>query len=207
MTSATSWQGFLFSLWQNSKIMVTMDNIEKLNRPGLWFVKTRQPCTELCKYVYELAVELGLPVVVYSSASKREVQNNVIEMIKKKCVDMASDELERNWLEQEMTEYNTHGKFWYPEEMNDYVPNGSFWSNYVSFDEFKILSFNNSFSNLYLIDNLSELRYDGDSELSQSLPLIEKEAIEFKKTMIVFVSSYDSCIDESFMNKRLLLSK
>ena len=179
----------------------------KLNKPGLWFVRSTQPSLELCKYVYELAVELGLPVVVFSSVSKKEIQNNVLEMVKNKCVDMASDELERNWLEQEMMEYNTHGKFWYPEEMNDYVPNGSFWSNYVSFDEFKILSFNNNFSNLYLIDNLSELRYDGDSELSQSLPLIEKEAIEFKKTMIVFVSSYDSRIDESYMDKRLLLSK
>lgn len=186
-------------------IMVTLNTIEKLNKPGLWFVKTGQPCTELCRYVYELAVELGVPVVVYSSASKKEIQNNVIEMVKKKCVDMASDELERNWLEQEMTEYNTHGQFWYPEEMNDYVPNGSFWSNYVSFDEFKILSFTNSFSNLYLIDNLSELRYDGDSELSQLLPLIEKEALEYKKTFIVFVSSYDSCIDDSYKSDRLLL--
>jgi len=185
--------------------MDKVDSYEKLNKPGLWFVKTGQPCTELFKYVYELAVELGLPVVVYSSASKREIQNNVIEIIKKKCVDMASDELERNWLEQEMTEYNTHGQFWYPEEMNDYVPNGSFWSNYVSFDEFKILSFTNSFSNLYLIDNLSELRYDGDSELSQLLPLIEKEALEYKKTFIVFVSSYDSCIDDSYKSDRLLL--
>lgn len=187
--------------------MDKMDSYEKLSKPGLWFVKTRQPCTELCKYVYVLAVEFGLPVVVYSSASKREIQNNVIEMIKKKCVDMASDELERNWLEQEMTEYNTHGKFWYPEEMNDYVPNGSFWSNYVFFDEFKILSFTNDFSTLILIDNLSELWYDDESDIFKSLPSIEKEAIEFKKTMIVFVSSYDSCIDESYMDKRLLLSK
>lgn len=187
--------------------MSIVNSIEKLNRPGLWFVKTRQPCTELCKYVYVLAVEFGLPVVVYSSASKREIQNNVIEMIKKKCVDMASDELERNWLEQEMTEYNTHGKFWYPEEMNDYVPNGSFWSNYVFFDEFKILSFTNDFSTLILIDNLSDLWYDDESDIFKSLPSIEKETIEYKKTMIVFVSSYDSCIDESFMNKRLLLSK
>lgn len=204
MTSATSWQGFLFSLWQNSKIMVTMDNIEKLNRPGLWFVKTRQPCTELCKYVYELAVELGLPVVVYSSASKREVQNNVIEMIKKKCVDMASDELERNWLEQEMTEYNTHGQFWYPEEMNDYVPIGSFWSNYVFFDEFKILSFSNTFSNLYIIDNLSDLWYDeiNDDNLSW-LPLIEKEAIEYKKTLVVFIASPNIEIPSEFVENHL----
>ena len=179
------------------------DSYEKLNKPGLWFVKTRQPCTELCRCVYELAVELGLPVVVYSSASKREIQNNVIEMVKKICVDMASDELERNWLEQEMTEYNTHGQFWYPEEMNDYVPNGSFWRNYVSFDEFKILSFTNTFSNLYLIDNLSELRYDGDSELSQSLPLIEKEAVEYNKTIVVFIASPNTEMLSEFVENHL----
>lgn len=185
--------------------MDKMDSYEKLSKPGLWFVKTRQPCTELCRYVYELAVELGMPVVVYSSASKKEIQNNVIEMVKKKCVDMASDELERDWLEQEMTEYNTHGQFWYPEEMNDYVPNGSFWTNYVFFDEFKVLSFTNTFSKLYLIDNLSELWYDDESNLLRSLPSIEKEAVKYKKTFIVFVSSYDSCIDENYMSCRLLL--
>lgn len=185
-------------------IMVTLDYIEKIIKPGLLFVKTRQPSTELCKYVYELAVELGLPVVVYSSASKREVQNNVIEMIKKKCVDMASDELERNWLEQEMTEYNTHGQFWYPEEMNDYVPNGSFWSNYVFFDEFKILSFSNTFSNLYIIDNLSDLWYDeiNDDNLSR-LPLIEKEAIEYKKTLVVFIASPNIEIPSEFVENHL----
>ena len=184
--------------------MVTLNTIEKLNKPGLWFVKTGQPCTELCRYVYELAVELGVPVVVYSSASKKEIQNNVVEMVKKKFVDMASDELERNWLEQEMTEYNTHGQFWYPEEMNDYVPIGSFWSNYVFFDEFKILSFSNTFSNLYIIDNLSDLWYDeiNDDNLSR-LPLIEKEAIEYKKTLVVFIASPNIEIPSEFVENHL----
>lgn len=183
------------------------DLYDKLNNPGLWLVCSRQPSTELCKFVYDLAVELGLPVAVFSSASKREIQNNVIEIIKQKSVDMASDELERNWLEQEMTEYNTHGFFWHPEEMNDYIPNGSFWSNYVFFDEFKILSFTNTFSNLYLIDNLSELCYDDDSDLLRILPLIEREAIEYKKTLIVFVSFTNSGINDTFINNHLLLNK
>ena len=177
--------------------MVTMDKIEKLNKPGIWFVKTRQPSTELCKYVYVLAVEFGLPVVVYSSASKKKIQNNVIEMIKKKCVDMASDELERNWLEQEMTEYDNHGFFWYPEELNDFIPNGFFWNNYVFFDEFKILSFTNSFSHLYLIDNLSELSHDYGSDYSRALTSIEQEAVEYKKTIIAFVTPNDSYYDST----------
>ena len=107
-----------------------------------------------------------------------------------------------------MMEYNTHGQFWNPEEMNDYVPNGSFWSNYVFFDEFEILSFTNSFSNLYLIDNLSELWYDeiNVDNLSR-LPLIEKEAIEYKKTIIVFVSYYDFDINEDYVQKHLLIKE
>ena len=183
--------------------MVTLNTIEKLNKPGLWFVCSTQPSFELCKYVYDLAVELGLPVVVYSAASKMEIQNSIIEMVKRKCVDMASDELERNWLEQEMTEYNTHGQFWYPEEMNDYVPNGSFWLNYVFFDEFKILSFTNTFSNLYLIDNLSELCYDDESDWLQSLPSIEKEAVEYKKTIVMFIASPHTEMLSGFVENHL----
>ena len=187
--------------------MDKMNSYEKLSKPGLWFVKTRQPSIELCKYVYDLAVELGVHVAVISSASKKEILNNVFEMIRNKCINMALDELERNWLEHEMAEYYTHGQFWHPEEMNDYVPNGSFWSNYVSFDEFKMLSFANSLSSLILIDNLSELRNEGDSDLCKlapSLPLIEREALEYKKTILVFVSSNDSYANEGFIKRRLL---
>ena len=177
--------------------MDKMDSYEKLSKPGLWFIKTRQPFTELCKYVYELAVELGLPVVVYSSASKKEIQNAVIDLIKTKCIENAENENERDWLEQEMTEYNTHGQFWYPEEMNDYVPNGSFWTSYVFFDEFKVLSFTNTFSKLYLIDNLSELCLDYGSDYSRALSSIEQEAVEYKKTIIAFVTPNDSYYDST----------
>ena len=96
-----------------------------------------------------------------------------------------------------MTEYDNHGFFWYPEELNDFIPNGFFWNNYVFFDEFKILSFTNSFSHLYLIDNLSELSHDYGSDYSRALTAIEQEAAEYKKTIIVFVSPNDSYYDST----------
>lgn len=102
----------------------------------------------------------------------------------------------RNWLEQEMMEYNNHGFFWYPEELNDFIPNGSFWRNYVYLDEFKILSFSNCFSNLYLIDML-ELSHDYGSDYSQALTSMEREAVEYKKTVIVFVTPNDSYYDST----------
>ena len=184
-----------------------MDSYEKLNVPGIWFVCSKEAANQLCRYVYDLAVELGLPVVVYSNSTKKEIQNEVLNFIKVKCIEAGSDELERNWLEQEMMEYNNHGFFWYPEELNDYVPNGSFWTNYVFFDEIKILSFTNSFSNIYLIENLSELWYDDECDKFQSLPSMEKEAIEYKKTIIVFISSANSRINETYINNHLLLNK
>ena len=173
------------------------DSYEKINVPGIWFVCSKEPANQLSRYVYDLAVELGLPVVVYSNSTKKEIQNEVLGSIKAKCIEAASDELERNWLEQEMMEYNNHGFFCHPEELNDYIPNGSFWSNYVYFDEYKILSFTNSFSNLYLIDNLCDLYLDYGSDFSQVLTSIEQEAIEHKKTIIVFVSPNDSYYDST----------
>ena len=177
--------------------MGKIEKYEKLNKPGLWFVCSGQPATELKQYVYDFAVESGVPIVVYSGIPKKEIQNSVIDLIKTKCIENAENENERDWLEHEMTEYDNHGFFWYPEELNDYTPNGSFWHNYVYFDEFKILSFTNTFSNLYLIDNLSELWLDDEGDLSQSLLSIENEAIEYRKTIIVFVTPNDSYYDST----------
>ena len=177
--------------------MGKVEKYDKLNKPGLWFVCSGQPATELKQHVYNFAVESGLPIVVYSGIPKKEIQNAVINRIKTKCLENATDEKERDWLEQEMMEYNNHGFFWYPEELNDFIPNGSFWRNYVYLDEFKILSFSNCFSNLYLIDNLLELSHDYGSDYSQALTSIEQEAVEYKKTIIVFVSPNDSYYDST----------
>ena len=72
-----------------------MDSYEKLNRPGIWFVYLKEPANQLSRYVYDLAVELGLPIVVYSNSTKKEIQNEVLDSIKGKCIEAASDELER----------------------------------------------------------------------------------------------------------------
>lgn len=187
----------LFAVKSNirQKMILTDSLLQKLNKPGLWFVCSEHPASELIKYVYDFAVELGVPVVVYSDIPQKEIQNAVIDLIKTKCIENAENE--RDWLEQEMTEYDNHGFFCYPEELNDYVPNGSFWTDYVFFDEFKILSFTNSFSHLYLIDNLSELSHDYGSDYSRALTSIEQEAVEYKKTIIVFVTPNDSYYDST----------
>ena len=67
--------------------MGKIEKYEKLNKPGLWFVCSGQPATELKQYVYDFAVESGLPIVVYSGIPKKEIQNAVIDLIKTKCIE------------------------------------------------------------------------------------------------------------------------
>ena len=67
--------------------MVKVEKYEKLNKPGLWFVCSEQPATELKQYVYDFAVESGLPIVVYSDIPKKEIQNAVIDLIKTKYIE------------------------------------------------------------------------------------------------------------------------
>ena len=184
--------------------MGKLEKYEKLNKPGFWFVRSIQPAKELGRYVYELTVELGRPIVVYSNSLKKEIQNTVIDLIKTKCIENALDITERVWLEHAMSEYNTHGFICHQEERNEFIPDDSLWSEYVFFDEYKILSFTNSFSNLYLIDNLSELYNEKESVLLQVLSSIEGEAVNHDLTIIVFLSTYDACICKSYIKNRLL---
>ena len=67
--------------------MVKVEKYEKLNKPGLWFVCSGQPATELKQHVYNFAVESGLPIVVYSGIPKKEIQNAVIDLIKTKYIE------------------------------------------------------------------------------------------------------------------------
>ena len=95
----------LFAVKSNirQKMILTDYLLQKLNKPGLWFVCSEHPASELIKYVYDFAVELGVPVVVYSDIPQKEIQNSVIDLIKAKCLGNVKNENERDWLEQEMT--------------------------------------------------------------------------------------------------------
>ena len=67
--------------------MGKVEKYEKLNKPGLWFVCSGQPATELKQYIYDFAVESGLPIVVYSGIPKKEIQNADIDQIKTKYIE------------------------------------------------------------------------------------------------------------------------
>lgn len=176
--------------------------IKKLSQPGLRFVKARGTGMNISKFVYELTYKGGISVDIYSCA-KKEIQTNVISMIRSDCIGSASDENERNWLEQEMSEYNTHGFFWYPEEMNDYIDNGLFWINYAIFKE-NSLRLLNCVHRVILVDDLKDLEYEGESRLLNILALIDIDAKQYQKSVVIFLSeSYPSEI-RRFVEMRLL---
>ena len=68
------------------EVIFTYSLLQKLNKPGLWFVCSEHPASELKQYIYDFAVESGLPIVVYSGIPKKEIQNAVIDLIKTKCI-------------------------------------------------------------------------------------------------------------------------
>lgn len=168
-------------------MILTDSMMQKFSEPGLWFYNTYQPMTDISKMVYELSVKNGVPVTVLSSCNTR-IQKSIIAMVKKDCIDAACNENERNWLEQEMSEYNTHGFFFHPQEMNDYVEKGSFWSNYLHFNDENWFNFSCCPYNVVLIEDINVLcDYEGETDLANTLPLVHADAIERNKTIVVFM--------------------
>lgn len=168
--------------------MEIVDSLEKVIKPGLWLVKSSQPIVDVCNFIYEIGIELGQPLTVLTFA-KKEIQNEVFSLVRKHCLESASDEPEYNWLEQELSEYKTHGFLWHPDELNDYMPNGSFWSNYVQFDADGWLSLANCSFDIILVDDVAKMWWEDETDIKRILPLVEKDALDKKKTVYLFVST------------------
>ena len=75
--------------------------MQKVDMPGLWFLKSNRPLSDISDLIYELSVK-GCAHFFVRSQFKREIQKDVLAKVMKDFLDEASDENERNWLEQEM---------------------------------------------------------------------------------------------------------
>lgn len=183
--------------------MEITDSIEKLTKPGLWFVKSMQPAMDISRMVYEVAVKGCLALDIFTS-EKQIIQNEVIALIVKDLIDSTSDENERGWLEQEVTEHRTHGFFWYPEEMNDYVEQDYFWKNQVVVHEISFFAPRNCCFLTAIIDSITELYYEEETDLAKSLLLHEQDFLEYGCAAIVFVSNHYSGSVADFIESHLL---
>ena len=161
--------------------------IKKISQPGLWIVKSMLPCRDISQFIYEMVYKGGVSVDIYTN-NKKEIQNEVVAMISQDCIDNASDENERNWLEQEMAEYNTHGFFWHPEEMNDYVGNGSFWSHYAIIKDDNLLIHSNCVHSIALVDGIERLWVEEEKEIPRIFREIDCDAKNHKKTVLIFLT-------------------
>ena len=168
--------------------------IKNISQPGLWVVKSMQTCRDISEFIYEMVYKGGVSVDIFST-NKKDIQNEVIAMIRQDYIDNASDENERNWLEQEMAEYNTHGFFWYPEEMNDYVSNGLFWANYAIIHEDNVLIHSNCVNSIALVDGIEKLWLEKEIDIPRIFKEIDSDAKDHKKTVLVFLS--DSLLKRS----------
>lgn len=185
--------------------MVTLTDffIKKLSESGLWFLRSKQPMEDISSLLYELAVKMGVPVTVLSQ-NKKQVQNAVIAKVGQDIIKSAHTENEKNWLEDEMSEYHTHGFFFHPDEMNDYVPNGPFWSEYVSFCEEDKLVLGNCPHKTVIVEDINALYYDDERVLPQILTLNNEEAVRNHYTVIVLHQAKKYGIATKFIDRHLL---
>ena len=133
------------------------------------------------------------------------VSKRTVAKVMKDFLDGASDENERNRLDQGMSEYRELGFFYYPEELNDYVENGYFWCDTAYFlDDLPsmpdIINFDN---NNIILEDISELEYDDEKDLLKILQLNQEDAIRINTTVIIFVQDKDYGPATEFIEKHL----
>lgn len=184
-------------------VRLTDSMIKKLSEPGLWFLRSDRQMNDFCCLLYELAVKMGVPVTVLSQ-NKKQIQNAVIAKVGQDIIKSAYTENEKNWLEDEMSEYHTHGFFFHPDEMNDYVPNGPFWSEYVSFREEDKLVLGNCPHKTVIVEDINALCYDDERVLPQILTLNNEEAVRNHYTVIVLLQAKKYGIATRFIDRHLL---
>ena len=185
-------------------MIVTDSMLQKVDMPGLWFLKSSRPSSDISDLIYELSVK-GCAHFFVRSQFKREIQKEVLAKVIKDYLDGASDENERNWMEQELSEYREHGFFYYPEELNDYVENGYFWCDTAHFlDDLPfipdIINFDN---NNIILEDIFELGYDDEKDLLKILQLNQEDAIRINTTVIIFVQDKDYGPATEFIEKHL----
>lgn len=122
----------------------------------------------------------------------------------KDCIGQASDEVEKKWMESEMAEYNTHGLFFYPDRLNDYVINGSFWSDYVFFHENEWEYVFYYPGQIIIVEDLYTLSFDGEKDIMKILKNNHEDAIENKKSIIVFFQDQTFEAANEFIDNRIL---
>ena len=150
--------------------MIVSDSMmQKVDMPGLWFLKSNRPLSDISDLIYELSVK-GCAHFFVRSQFKREIQKDVLAKVMKDFLDEASDENERNWLEQEMSEHKEHG----------------FLDDLPSMPD--IINFHN---NNIILEDIFELGYDDEKDFLKILQLNQEDAIRINTTMIIFVQEKD----------------
>ena len=183
-------------------MFVSDSMMQKVDVPGLWFLKSSRPSSDISDLIYELSVK-GCAHFFVRSQFKREIQKEVLAKVIKDYLDGASDENERNRLEQEMLDYKEHGFSSNLQVMNDFIEEGFFWNDTViMIDEIPLfcLNYRNA---IIILEDINDLRHDDETDLLKALQLYHEDAIRIKSTVIVLVQEKNYGSATEFIEKHL----
>ena len=150
--------------------MIVSDSMmQKVDMPGLWFLKSNRPLSDISDLIYELSVK-GCAHFFVRSQFKREIQKDVLAKVMKDFLD----------------EHKEHGFFFYPEELNDYVENGYFWCDTVILMD-DLHEIGNYSNDIIILEDMNDLHYEDETDLLKILQLNHVDAIRHRDTMVVLV--------------------
>lgn len=154
-----------------------IDNI----KPGVWFVQSNQPVSDIARCVFNLCVTLGDSINIFTEQVK-ELQSSTMDLIIQNRIASADNESEKEWLEQELSEYGAHGFFWNPEDMNHYAKNGPFWQyNAIIHNElFNVSSFCHQ---IVIVDGSTLMLQEPELDLLE----VDDDAKRFNRSILLFM--------------------
>ena len=166
-------------------MIVTESMMLKISEPGIWFMKSSEQITDISNLIYELSVK-GCAHLFVNTQYLKEIKRDVVAKVMKDRLDEASDENERNWLEQDMSEYHEHGFFSYSEDMNEYAENGYFWRDTVILMD-DLHEIGNYSNDIIILEDINDLYYEDEKDLLKILQSNHVDAVRHKDTMIILV--------------------
>ena len=197
---------FYFAVIKTNAMSMSLSEmiLNKIPATGLWFVNTRATSIDISQIIYDLSVIGSVFLEIYTS-DKERIVNSVISMITKDRLRSATDPDDRFLIEKSLSYFHDFGILnVFLEDLNEYLPNGCFWEYQVRINDYDPLFIENCEFESILIDDLDVFNNQSDVATVSAMRQIEKLALQYKKTVFVFVSMNSSGLVNDFVLKRII---
>ena len=176
------------------------ETISKITKPGLWFIKSRQPFFDISSFISNFVIDGSLRIIIYTTQEKTLKNEVMHRFFNNQKVDYPDD----LWFEQDLSEHlecEVHNSTKYLME--------NFNSEYDSsvdirtYFDLSCCNLNSSF-NPILIDYPSILLNEREPQFAKELINEENSFLETGHSIIVFLPVGKTSFSLDFIDSRIL---